>query len=81
MRTDAKAVGKTSIFTANMTSAELAAFNTAMPNHFAVEHACSQKNQGKLWGKWTLQSIEFAYFLLNETYGASAALTAAEQDA
>ena len=50
MRTDAKAVGKTSIFTANMTSAELAAFNTAMPNRFAVEHACSRQNPGKAWG-------------------------------
>ena len=70
VRTDATAAGKTSIFTANMTSAELAAFNTATPNRFAVKHAHSQQNPEKDWGKWTLQSIEFAYFVLNEKYGA-----------
>ena len=70
VRTDATAAGKASIFTANMTSAELAAFNTATPNRFAVKHAHSQQNPEKDWGKWTLQSIEFAYFVLNEKYGA-----------
>ena len=69
VRTDATTAGKASIFTANLTSAELAAFNTATPNRFAVKHAHSQQNPEKDWGKWTLQSIEFAYFLLNEKYG------------
>ena len=72
VRTDAAAAGKASIFTANMTSAELAAFNTATPNRFAVKHAHSQQNPEKDWGKFTLQSIEFAYFVLNEKYGAAA---------
>ncbi len=72
VRADATAAGKASIFTANMTSAELAAFNTATPNRFAVKHAHSQQNPEKDWGKWTLQSVEFAYFLLNEKYGALA---------
>jgi hydroxybutyrate-dimer hydrolase len=70
VRIGATAAGKASIFTANMTSAELAAFNTATPNRFAVKHAHSQQNPEKDWGKWTLQSIEFAYFVLNEKYGA-----------
>ena len=70
VRTNAAAAGKASIFTANMTSAELAAFNTTTPNRFAVKHAHSQQNPEKDWGKWTLQSIEFAYFVLNERYGA-----------
>ena len=69
VRTNATTAGKGSIFTANMTSAELAAFNTATPNRFAVKHAHSQQNPEKDWGKWTLQSIEFAYFVLNEKYG------------
>ena len=73
LRASATAVGKASIFTASLTSAELAAFNTATPNRFAVKHAHSQQNPEKDWGKWTLQSIEFAYFVLNERYGAVSA--------
>ena len=68
-RADAAAAGKNSIFTANLSAAELAAFNTATPNRFAVKHAHSQQNPEKDWGKWTLQSVEFAYFVLNEKYG------------
>ncbi|MBC7445986.1 MAG: D-(-)-3-hydroxybutyrate oligomer hydrolase, partial [Polaromonas sp.] len=67
-RTDAAAAGKNSIFTADLSAAELAAFNAATPNRFAVKHAHSQQNPEKDWGKWTLQSIEFAYFVLNEKY-------------
>ena len=69
VRTDATAAGKNSIFTADLVGADLAAFNTATPNRFAVKHAHSQQNPEKDWGKWTLQSIEFAYFVLNEKYG------------
>jgi hydroxybutyrate-dimer hydrolase len=69
VRTDAAAAGKNSIFTAELSAAELAAFNAATPNRFAVKHAHSQQNPEKDWGKWTLQSIEFAYFVLNEKYG------------
>ncbi len=69
VRTDAAAAGKNSIFTAELSAAELAAFTTATPNRFAVKHAHSQQNPEKDWGKWTLQSVEFAYFVLNEKYG------------
>lgn len=69
VRTDATSAGKDSIFTANLTSAELAAFNTATPNRFAIKHAHSQQNPEKDWGKWTLQSVEFAYYVLNQKYG------------
>ena len=69
VRTDATAAAKNSIFTAELSAAELAAFNTATPNRFAVKHAHSQQNPEKDWGKWTLQSVEFAYFVLNEKYG------------
>ena len=68
-RLDAAAAGKNSIFTADLSTADLAAFNAATPNRFAVKHAHSQQNSEKDWGKWTLQSIEFAYFILNEKYG------------
>ena len=69
VRSDATVAGKASIFTASLTSAERSAFNAATPNRFAVKHAHSQQNSEKDWGKWTLQSIEFAYFVLNEKYG------------
>ena len=69
VRTDAATAGKNSNFTADLSGAELAAFNAANPNRFAVKHAHSQQNPEKDWGKWTLQSVEFAYFVLNEKYG------------
>jgi len=69
VRATAAAAGKASIFTANLTAAERAAFNAATPNRVAVKHAHSQQNSEKDWGKWTLQSVEFAYFVLNEKYG------------
>ena len=69
VRTSAAAAGKASIFTASLTTTERTAFNAATPNRFAVKHAHSQQNNEKDWGKWTLQSIEFAYFILNERYG------------
>ena len=68
-RADATAAGKNSIFAANLTAAERAAFNAATPNRIAAKHAHSQQNSEKDWGKFTLQSVEFAYFVLNEKYG------------
>lgn len=72
-RADAAAAGKNSNFTANLSASELAAFNTATPNRLAVKHAHSQQNPEKDWGKWTLQSVEFAYYVLNQKYGTVAA--------
>ena len=69
LRADADAAGNASNFTAALSPAERAAFNTATPNRFAVKHAHSQQNPEKDWGRWTLQSVEFAYFILNERYG------------
>ncbi len=69
LRADAGAAGNASNFTANLSPAERTAFNAAWPNRFAVKHAHSQQNPEKDWGRWTLQSVEFAYFILNERYG------------
>lgn len=69
VRSDAVAAGKNSNFTAPLTEAERLAFNAATPNRFAVKQAHSQQNPEKDWGKWTLQSIEFAYYVLNERFG------------
>ena len=71
-RTDATVAGKNSIFTAILTALERTGFIALWPNRFAVKHAHSQQNSEKDWGKWTLQSIEFAYFVLNEKYGSLA---------
>lgn len=68
-RSDAVAAGQTSNFTAAMTDAERTAFNTATPNRFAVKHAHSQQNPEKDWGRFTLQAVEFAFWVLNEKYG------------
>lgn len=68
-RADATVAGKASIFTASLSAEKRAAFNTATPNRLAVKHAHSQQNPEKDWGKYTLQSIEFAYYVLNEKYG------------
>jgi hydroxybutyrate-dimer hydrolase len=73
VRSDAGAAGKNSHFTAALTDAERATFNAATPNRFAVKHAHSQQNPEKDWGKFTLQAVEFAYFVLNEKYGDLAA--------
>lgn len=68
-RADATVAGKASIFTASLSAEKRAAFNTATPNRVAVKHAHSQQNPERDWGKYTLQSIEFAYYVLNEKYG------------
>lgn len=68
-RSDAAAAGKASNFTARLSAAERTAFNAATPNRFAVKHAHSEQNPEKDWGLHTLQSIEFAFWVLNEKFG------------
>lgn len=70
-RTDAAAAGKASNFTARISEAERLAFNAATPNRFAVKHAHSQLNPEKDWGRNVLQSIKFAFFVLNEEFGSA----------
>jgi hydroxybutyrate-dimer hydrolase len=68
-RTAAGSAGTNSQFTANVSSTDLAAFNTAFPNRWATKHAHSQQNPEQNWGRDTLRAIEFAIYLLNEKYG------------
>lgn len=68
-RTDAVTAGDASIFTADVTDAERAAFNAETPNRVAYKHAHSQQNPEKDWGNNTLQAIRFAFYVLNEQYG------------
>lgn len=71
VREDANVAGKDSNFTANINDERRAAFNAETPNRFAFKHAHSKQNPEKDWGTDILESIEFAYFVLNEKFGAS----------
>jgi hydroxybutyrate-dimer hydrolase len=73
VRFGATTLGNTSNFTAALTAAELAAFNTAHPNRIAVKHAHSQQNPEKDWGADTLNAIRFAFWALNDHVGAGTA--------
>ena len=68
-RAEANAAGANSQFTANLTAAELAAFNGAFPNRWAYKHAHSQQNPEADWGRDTLRAIEFAFYMINQTRG------------
>jgi hydroxybutyrate-dimer hydrolase len=68
-RTPAAAAGANSIFTANLSATDLAAYNTAFPNRWATKHAHSQQNPEQNWGRDTLRAIEFAFYMLNQKYG------------
>src|ERR1700694_48258 len=68
-RTAAATAGTASIFTANLSAADRAAFNAAFPNRWAYKHAHSQQNPEKDWGRDTLRAIEFAFYMLNQKYG------------
>ena len=69
-RTSSALAGSNAIFRANLTAAQLSAFDAATPNRLAFKHAHSQRNPEKDWGKFTLQAIEFAFYALNDRYGA-----------
>ena len=68
-RAGAAAAGSNAAFRANLSSAELAAFNAATPNRFAFKHAHSQQNPEADWGRSTLQAVEFAYWVINDKFG------------
>ena len=61
--------GDNSNFTADLSNAERAAFNTATPNRFAFKHAHSQQNPEAEWGENVLNSIRFAFQALGQQYG------------
>lgn len=63
------AAGKNAIFAPQLGDAERAAFAAAYPARVAFKHAHSQLNPEKNWGKYTLQAVEFAFYVLNEKYG------------
>ncbi|HEV7816249.1 MAG TPA: 3-hydroxybutyrate oligomer hydrolase family protein [Janthinobacterium sp.] len=72
LRSTRLAAGKEANFTPSLSDAERSAFASAYPNRVAFKHAHSQLNPEKDWGQATLQAVEFAYYILNERYGATA---------
>jgi hydroxybutyrate-dimer hydrolase len=68
-RTTAAAAGDDAQFRAPLDAGQLAAVNAATPNRLAFKHAHSQRNPEKDWGRYTLQAVEFAYWVLNERHG------------
>lgn len=68
-RTGAAAAGELAQFRAPLSAQQLAEFNAASPNRLAFKHAHSQRNPERDWGRFTLQAVEFAYYVLNERYG------------
>ncbi len=67
-RTTASNAGTSSHFTA---SGDLSSYNSTYPNRIAMKHAHSQQNPEADWGQYVLQSVEFAFYVLNmaENYG------------
>nr|WP_277187189.1 D-(-)-3-hydroxybutyrate oligomer hydrolase [Caballeronia sp. BR00000012568055] len=63
-------VGNKAIFKANVSTSALASYNSSFPNRYAFKHAHSQQNPEASWGKNTLQAIQFAYWALNDMFGA-----------
>ena len=68
-RASAAAAGTAAAFRAALSDSERAAFNAATPNRFAFKHAHSQQNPEKDWGRFTLQAVQFAFYVLNERLG------------
>lgn len=69
VRASAASAGDASNFTAALTSAQRAAFSDATPDRFAFKHAHSQQNPEADWGRNVLQSIKFAFLMLNDRFG------------
>jgi hydroxybutyrate-dimer hydrolase len=69
VRATRAAAGKSATFAPPLGDAERAAFTAAYPGRIAFKHAHSQQNPEKDWGKYTLQAVEFAFYVLNEKYG------------
>ena len=71
VRATRTAAGKNSNFTPVLTDSARAAFATTYPGRVAFKHAHSLQNPEKDWGKSTLQAVEFAYYVLNQQFGAA----------
>jgi hydroxybutyrate-dimer hydrolase len=67
-RASAIAAGNNAAFRVSASDNERNTFNASTPNRFAFKHAHSQHNPEADWGRFTLQAIEFAFYVLNERF-------------
>lgn len=65
----ASVAGARAIFRANISAADLIAFNARHPNRLAYKHAHSGQNPEKDWGRNTLDAIRFAFYAINDRFG------------
>lgn len=66
---DADLAGDLAHFVPRLSTAARLTYNSVFPYRVAFKHAHSQKNVQRIWGKSVLQSIKFAFYMLNERYG------------
>jgi hydroxybutyrate-dimer hydrolase len=55
-------------FNANLLGDDLSGFRATNPNRLALKHAHGKQNPEKDWGKYTLQSIKVALYVLNKQF-------------
>lgn len=55
-------------FNANLLGEDLTKFRAANPNRVALKHAHGKQNPEKDWGKYTLQSVKLALYVLNKHF-------------
>lgn len=65
---DSATADSASLFTVDLTDRERWDYNAAYPWRYAFKHAHSRQNPEKDWGRFTLQAIEFALFVLNDHF-------------
>jgi len=58
-------------FNAQLLGEDLAAFRAKNPNRIALKHAHGKQNPEKDWGRYTLQSIRLALYVLNKHFPGS----------
>lgn len=65
------AAGALANFAADVTDAARAAYNALLPNRLALKQVHSQLNPEKDWGTDTLVAARYAFWALNDRYGAA----------
>lgn len=68
-----------SLFYVDETTEDIADFLGEAPHRIAVKHTHSQTNPWARWGEYVLQSVEFAFYAINEEYAGRTASGAAVQ--
>ena len=62
------AAGANAQFVTPLSPEERAQYNAAFPNRFAFKHAFSRENPERDWGTDVLESIRFAFYVLNQKF-------------